>query len=154
MGGKKSTVIKMSSIENTKQDIDPKIASKLAPELKEDQLQDRPYKLEKGSIELWKVVSVLSGNCDLPIEQQSFSCTQVLFDKERDHRYLNLCEKAMQEQGVAFDQQLWFIHKVDCTIVDEHGNTKVKPLFLQMDSKIHHGINRKYLTEELLSNLL
>jgi len=69
MVGKKSTVIKMSFIENKRQDIDPKIASKLAPKLKEDCLQDRPCKLEKGSIELWKLVSLLSEICDLPIEK-------------------------------------------------------------------------------------
>jgi len=96
----------MSFIDNKKQESDPKIALKLTPELKEDYLQDRPCKLDKGSIELWKVVSVLSEDCDLSIEQQSFSCTQILFDKEGEHRYLNLCEKAMQKQGVAFDQQL------------------------------------------------
>jgi len=129
----------MSFIDNKKQESDPKISLKLKPELTEEYLQNRPYKLEIDSIELWKVVSVLSGDCDLPIEQQSFSCTPVLFDKEGEHRYLNLCEKAMQEQGVAFDQQLGIIHKLDCTIVNEDGNTEVKPLFLLIDSKIGHG---------------
>jgi len=129
----------MSFIDNKKQESDPKISLKLKPELTEEYLQNRPYKLEKDSIELWKVVSVLSGDCDLPIEQQSFSCTPVLFDKEGEHRYLNLCEKAMQEQGVAFDQQLGTIHKFECTTVNEDGNTEVKPLFLLIDSKIGHG---------------
>ena len=128
----------MSFIDNKKQESDPKIALKLTPELKEDYLQDRPCKLDKGSIELWKVVSVLSEDCDLSIEQQSFSCTQILFDKEGEHRYLNLCERAMQEQGVAFDQELGTIRKLDCTIVNEDGNTEVKPLFLLIDSKIYH----------------
>ena len=105
-------------------------------------------------IELWKVESVLSGDYDLPIEKQCFSCIPVLFDKESEHRYLNLCERAMQEHGVAFDQQLGTIHKLDCTIVDEDGNTEVKPLFLLIDSEIDHGINCEYLTEELLNNLL
>jgi hypothetical protein len=144
----------MSFINNRKQESDPKIALKLTPKLKEDHLQDRPCTLDKGSIELWKVVSVLSGDCDLPIEQQSFSCTQILFDKEGEHRYLNLCEKAMQEQGVAFDQELGTIRKLDCTIVNEDGNTEVKPLFLLIDSKIGHGVDCEYLTEELLNNLL
>jgi len=154
MVGKKSTVIKMSSIENTKQDIDPKIASKLAPELKEDCLQDRPCKLEKDSIELWKLVSVLSEICDLPIEKQCLSLTQVLFDKEGEHRYLNLCERAMQEQGVAFDQELGIIHKLDCTIVNEDGNTEEKPVFLLIDSKIYPEIDCRHLPEELLNSLL
>ncbi len=144
----------MSFIDNKKQKSDPKIALKSTPELKEDHLQDHPCKLDKGSIELWKVVSVLSGDCDLPIEQQSFSCTQILFDKEGEHRYLNLCERAMQEQGVAFDQELGTIRKLDCTIVNEDGNTEVKPLFLLIDSKIGHGVDCEYLTEELLNNLL
>ena len=129
----------MSFTDNKKQEIDSKVALKLMPELKEDSLQDHQCKLEEGSIELGKVESVLSGNCDLPIEQQSFSCTQILFDKEGEHRYLNLCERAMQEQGVAFDQELGTIRKLDCTIVNEDGNTEVKPLFLLIDSKIGHG---------------
>ena len=144
----------MSFIDNKKQESDPKIALKLTPELKEDYLQNRPCKLEKDSIELWKVVSVLSGDCDLPIEKQCLSCTPVLFDKEGEHRYLNLCEKALQEQGVAFDQQLGTIHKFECTTVNEDGNTEVKPLFLLIDSKIGHGVDCEYLTEELLNNLL
>jgi len=154
MVGKKSKVIKMSSVENTKQDIDPKIASKLIPELTEDCLQDRPCKLEKDSIELWKLVSVLSEICDLPIEKQCLSLTQVLFDKEGEHRYLNLCERAMQEQGVAFDQDLGTIHKLDCTIVNEDGNTEEKPVFLLIDSKIYPEIDCRYLPEELLNSLL
>jgi hypothetical protein len=144
----------MSSVENTKQDIDPKIASKLIPELTEDCLQDRPCKLEKDSIELWKLVSVLSEICDLPIEKQCLSLTQVLFDKEGEHRYLNLCERAMQEQGVAFDQDLGTIHKLDCTIVNEDGNTEEKPVFLLIDSKIYPEIDCRYLPEELLNSLL
>ncbi len=154
MVGKKLTVIKMSSIENTKQDIDPKIASKLASELKEDCLQDRPCKLEKDSIELWKLVSVLSKICDLPIEKQCLSLTRVLFGKESEHRYLNLCERAMQEQGVAFDQELGIIHKLDCTIVNEDGNTEKKPVFLLIDSKIYPEIDCRHLPEELLNSLL
>ena len=59
--GRKLTVIKMSFTDNKKRGSDPKIVLKLTSELKEDYLQDRPCKLEKGSIELWKVVSVLSG---------------------------------------------------------------------------------------------
>ena len=104
----------MSFIDNKKQESDPKISLKLTLELKEEYLQDRPCKLEKGSIELWKVVSVLSGDCNLPIEQQSFSCTHILFDKEEDYKYLELCEKTMQGQTTAFDQQLGTIHKLDC----------------------------------------
>jgi hypothetical protein len=65
----------MSFIDSYKQEIIQKIALKLTPELKEDYLQDRPCKLEEGSIELWKVVSVRIEDCDLPIEKQSFSCT-------------------------------------------------------------------------------
>ena len=129
----------MSFIENNMQAGDPQIPLKLTPELQEDYLQDRPCKLKEGSIELWKVVSVLSGNCDLPIEKQCFSCTQVLFDKEEDYKYLELCEKTMQGQTTAFDQQVGTIHKLDCTIVDEDGNREVKPLFLLIDSKIDHG---------------
>jgi hypothetical protein len=144
----------MSFIDNKKQESDPKIALKLTPELQEDYLQDRPCKLKEGSIELWKVVSVHSGNCDLPIEQQSFSCTQVLFDKEGEYRYLNLCEKAMQEQGVAYDQQLGTVHKLDCTIVNEDGDTEVKPVFLLIDSKIYPEIDCRHLPEELINNLL
>ncbi len=137
-----------------KQNSDPQIALKLTPELKEDYLQDCPCKLEKGLIELWKVVSVLSGNCGLPIEKQCLSCTQVLFDKEGEHRYSNLCERAMQEQGVAYDQELGIVHKLDCTIVNENGNTEVKPLFLLIDSKIYPEIDCRHLPEELLNNLL
>jgi hypothetical protein len=129
----------MSFIDNKKQEIDPKIVLKLMPELKEDHLQDHPCKLEEGSIELWKVENVLIGDSDLPIEKQCFSCTQVLFDKEEDYKYLELCEKTMQGQTTAFDQQLDTIHKLDCTIVDEDGNREVKPLFLLIDSKIYHG---------------
>jgi hypothetical protein len=129
----------MSFIDNKKQESDPKISLKLKPELTEDYLQNRPCKLEKDSIEHWKVVSVLSRDCDLPLEKQCFSCNPVFFDKEGEHRYLNLCEKAMQEQGVAFDQQLGTIHKLDCTIINEDSNTEVKPLFLRIDSKIGHG---------------
>ena len=91
-------MIKMSFIDNKKQESDPEFVLQIMPELKEDYLKDRPCKLEKDSIEIWKVVSVLNGDCDLPIEQQSFSCTQVLFDKEGEDRYLNLCEQAMQEE--------------------------------------------------------
>ena len=131
----------MSFIDNKKQESDLKMSLELTPELKEDYFQDRPCKLEKGSIDLWKIVSILSGECDLPIEQQSFSLSQVLFDKEGEHRYLKLCERAMQEQGVAFDQELGTIHKLDCTIVNEDGNTEVKPLFLLFDPKIGHGDN-------------
>jgi hypothetical protein len=144
----------MNFIDNKKQEGDPEIALKLTPELKEDYLQDRPCKFEKGSIGLWKVVSVLSGDCDLPIEQQSFSCTQVLFDKEEDYKYLELCEKTMQGQTTAFDHQLGTIHKLDCTIVNEDGDTKVKPVFLLIDSKINPEIDCRHLPEELLNNLL
>ena len=144
----------MSFIDNEKQENESIISLKLAPELKEDYLQDRPCRLKEGSIELWKVVSVLIGDCDLPIEQQSFSCTQVLFDKEGEHRYLNLCEKAMQEQGAAFDQELGTIHKLDCTIVNEDGNTEAKPVFLLIDSKIYPEIDYRHLPEELLNSLL
>ncbi len=45
----------------------------------------------------------------------------------------------MQGQTTAFDQQLSTIHKLDCTIFNEDGNTEVKPLFLLIDSKIGHG---------------
>jgi hypothetical protein len=38
-----------------------------------------------------------------------------------------------------FLQKLGLTHKFDCTIVDENGNTEVKPLFLLIDSKIGHG---------------
>jgi hypothetical protein len=152
--GRKLTVIKMSCINKKKQENDPKISLKLTPELKEDYLQDHPCKFEKGSIELWKLVSVLGEDCDLPIEEQSFSCTQVLFDKEGEHRYLNLCERAMQKQGVAFDQELDVIKKLDCTIVNEDGSTEVKPLFLLIDSEIYHKMDCRHLPEELLNNLL
>src|SRR5271157_2587264 len=152
--GRKSKVIKMSFIDNKKQESDPEIALKLTPELKEDDLQDRPCKLEKGSIELWKLVSVLSEICDLPIEKQCLSLTQVLFDKEGEHRYLNLCERAMQEQGVAFDQELGIIHKLNCTIVNEDGNTEEKPVFLLIDSKIYPEIDCRHLPKELLNSLL
>jgi hypothetical protein len=144
----------MSFIENNMQAGDPQIPLKLTPELEEDYLQNRPCSLEKGSIELWKVVSVLIGDCDLPIEQQSFACTQVLFDKEGEHRYLNLCERAMQEQGVAFDQELGTIHKLDCTIVNEDGNTEAKPVFLLIDSKTYPEIDCRHLPEEFLNSLL
>ena len=117
-------------------------------------LQNRPYKLEKDSIELWKLVSVLSENYDIPIEKQCLSLTQVLFDKENEHRYLNLCERAMQEQGVAFDQELGIIHKLDCTVVNEDDNTEVKPVFLLIDSKIYPEIDCRHLPEELLNRLL
>ncbi len=113
----------MSIYAGYKQEISPEVALLMLPEFKEDFLQDRPCKLEKGSIELWEVISVLSGDCDLPIEQQSFSCTQVLFDKEEDYKYLELCEKTMQGQTTACDQELGTIHKLDCTIVNEDGNT-------------------------------
>ena len=144
----------MSFIDNEKQENDSKISLKLAPELKEDCLQDLPCKLEKDLIELWKLESVLSGNYDLPIEKQCLSLTQVLFDKEGKHRYLNLCERAMQEQGVAFDQELGIIHKLDCTIVNEDGNTEEKPVFLLIDSKIYPEIDCRHLPEELLNSLL
>ena len=142
----------MSFIDNKKQETDPKIASKLIPELKEDYLQNHPCKLEEGSIELWKVESVLIGDCDLPIEERGFSCTQVLFDKEGEHRYLNLCERAVQEQGVAFDQELGIIRKLNCTIVNEDGSTEAKSLFFLIDSKVYHEIGGRYLPEELLNN--
>jgi len=129
----------MSFTDNKKQEIDPKIALKLMPELKGDYPQNHPCKLEEGSIELGKVESVLIGDCDLPIEKQCFSCTQILFDKEEDYKYLELCKKTMQGQTTAFDQQLGTIHKLDCTIVDEEGNREVKPLFLLIDSKMYHG---------------
>jgi len=43
----------------------------------------------------------------------------------------------MQEQTVALDPELGVIHKFDCTIVDENGNTEAKPLFLQIDTADH-----------------
>ena len=60
----------------------------------------------------------------------------------------------MQEQGVAFDQDLGTIHKLDCTIVNEDGNTEEKPVFLLIDSKIYPEIDCRYLPEELLNSLL
>ena len=58
----------MSFTDNKKQEIDSKVTLKLIPKLKGDYLQDHPCKLEEGSVELWKVESVLIGDCDLPIE--------------------------------------------------------------------------------------
>jgi len=60
----------------------------------------------------------------------------------------------MQEQIASLDQQLGVIHKLDCTIVDENGNTEVKVRLFQMDSEIHHGANRRYFNKKLLNNLL
>jgi hypothetical protein len=124
----------MSFIENEKQEIDPKIALKLTPELKGDYLQDLPFKLEECTIESWKVISVPIEDCNPSLEKQCFLYTPVLLDKEGKYRYFKLCEKPMQEQTSAPDQQLGDIHKIDCTIVDENGNTEVKPLFLQIDT--------------------
>ena len=56
----------------------------MMPELKESYLHNHPFKLEKGRIELWKVESVLSEDCDPPIERYSFSCTPVFFDKKEN----------------------------------------------------------------------
>jgi hypothetical protein len=127
----------MSFIDNKKQEIDPKIALKLTPELKENYLQDHLCKWEEDEIVFWKVVSVLNEDRDLPIEKHYFLCTPVLLDKEGKHRDFKSCEKTMQEQVIALDQQDGVIHKLDCTIVDEDGNTEVKPLFLQIDSEIN-----------------
>ena len=124
----------MSFIENEKQEIDPKIALKLTPELKGDYLQDLPFKLEECTIESWKVISVPIEDCNPSLEKPYFLYTPVLLDKEGKYRYFKLCEKPMQEQTSALDQQLGDIHKIDCTIVDENGNTEVKPLFLQIDT--------------------
>jgi hypothetical protein len=134
MVGRKSKVIKMSFIENEKQGIDPKIALKLTPELKGDYFQDLPFKLEECTIESWKVISVPIEDCNPSLEKPYFLYTPVLLDKEGKYRYFKLCEKPMQEQTSALDQQLGDIHKIDCTIVDENGNTEVKPLFLQIDT--------------------
>ena len=119
------------------QEIDPKIALKLMPELKEDYLQDLPFKLEECAIESWKVISVPIEDCDPSIEKPCFLYTPVFLDKEGKHRYFKLCDKTIQEQTAALDQQLDVIHKFDCTIVDENGNTEVKPLFLQIDTDDH-----------------
>ncbi len=55
----------MSFIDNKKQENDLKMSLKLTPELKEDYFQDHACTLGKGSIDLWKVVSVVSGDRDL-----------------------------------------------------------------------------------------
>ena len=55
-----------------------------------------------------------------------FLCTPVLFDKESEHGYITFCEKTMQEQIAAFDQQLGVIHELDSLIPYENGNIKVK----------------------------
>ncbi len=56
--------------------------------------------------------------------------------------------------GVAFDQELGTIHKFDCTIVNEGGNTEVKPFFCCLIQKLVMEITCTHLTEELLNNLL
>ena len=124
----------MSFSDNERQEIDPKIALKLMPELKEDYPQDLPFKLEECAIESWKGISVPIEDGDPSIEKPCFLYTPVLPDKEGKHRYFKLCEKTIQEQNAVLDQQLGVIHKFDCTIVDENGNTKVKPLFLEIDT--------------------
>jgi hypothetical protein len=119
----------MSFIDNKRQEIDPKIELKLTPKLK----------VEEDEIELWKVVNVLNEDCDLPIEKRCFLCTPVLLNKEGKYSYFKSCEKTIQEQVIALDQQPDVIHKLDCTIVDEGDNTEVKHLLLQTDSEINHG---------------
>jgi hypothetical protein len=130
-------VIKMLFIENKKQEIDPKIVLKLMPDLKEDCNQDLPFKLEECAIKSWKVISVPIENCDASLEKPCLLYTPVLLDKEGKRRYFKLCEKTIPEQTTALDQQLDVLHKFDCTIVDESGNTEVKPLFLQIDTDDH-----------------
>ena len=132
-------VTKMSFIENKKQEIDPKIELKFTPELKEDYPQDLPFKLEECAIDSWKVISVPIKDCEPSIVKSCFLYTPVFLDKEGKHRYFKLCEKSIQDQTAAIYLLLGVIHKLDCTIVDENGNTEVKPLFLQIDSKIGHG---------------
>ena len=127
----------MSFIDNREQEIDPKISLKLMPELKEDYLQDLPFKLEECTVESWKVISVPSENCDSSIEKPCLLYTPVLLDKEGNRRYLTLCEKTLQDQTAALDQPASNIYKLDCTIVDEDGNTEVKPLFLQIETDDH-----------------
>jgi hypothetical protein len=127
----------MSFIDNDKRESDPKISLKLTPELKRDHLQDLQFKLEECTIESWEVISVPIEDCNPSLEKPCFLYTPVLLDKEGKYRYFKLCEKPMQEQISAPDQQLGVIHKFDCTIVDENGNTEVKPLFLQIDTDDH-----------------
>jgi hypothetical protein len=86
-------VIKMSFIGNKKQETDPEIASKLMPELKEDYLQELPFKLEECAVESWEVVSVPIEDCDPSIEKPCLLYTPVLLDKEGKHRHFRLCEK-------------------------------------------------------------
>ncbi len=127
----------MSFIDNRKQEFDPKISLKLTPELKEDYLQDLPFKLEECTVESWKVLSVPSENFDSSIEKPCLLYTPVLLDKEGNRRYLTFCEKTLQDQTAALDQPATNMYKLDCTIVDEDGNTEVKPLFLQIETDDH-----------------
>ena len=116
----------MSLIDSHKQKISSETALEIMPELKEDYLQDRPCKWEEGTIQLWKVASVLIEDCNPSIEKYSFLCTPVFYDKKGEHRYFKSYEKTMQEQIAEFDQQVGVIHELDSTITEKDGNTETK----------------------------
>ena len=132
----------MSFIDNKKQGSDPKIALKLTPELKEDYLQDLPFKLEECTVESWEVVSVPIEDHDQSSEKTCLLYTPVLLDKEGKHRHFRFCEKTIPNQTAALDKQVGVTYKLDCTIVDEDGSTEVKPLFLQIDTDDHGEKNK------------
>ena len=144
----------MSFIDSYRQDISSELALQMMPELKEDYLQHHPCKWEEVTIQLWEVASARIEDCDPLIEKYSILCTPIFFSKKGTHRYFTPSKKTMQEQIAAFDQQLGIIHKLSCTIADKHGNTDVKVRLFQMDSEIHHGANRRFLTKTFLNNLL
>jgi hypothetical protein len=138
MVGRKLTVIKMSFIDDYRQEISPKFALQIMPELKENYLKNNPCKWRKGRIALWKVARARIEDCDPSIEKYSILCTPVFFSKRGKHRYFMSYEKTIQEQIAEFDQQLGVIHELGCTITDKDGNIEVKVKLLRMDSEIDH----------------
>src|SRR5208283_1925359 len=98
-------------IDNYRQEINPEIALKLMPYLKEDYLEDRPCKWEESIIELWKIASALIEDCDPSIEKHSILCTPIFFSKH-GYPFRSTHAQTAREQIAMFDKQIGAIHEI------------------------------------------
>lgn len=126
----------MGLINNYRQEINTEIALKLMPCLKEDYLEDRPCKWDESTIELWKIASALTGDCDPSIEKHSILCTPIFFDKH-GYQFRSTHKQTAREQIVIFDDQIGAIHEI-CEYCG-YGYIDKNIWLIRINAEINHG---------------